>query len=125
MIALLSLGGVSLRQANQGHSVKIDLALQAQQPPAQLYHGTVSRFLDSIRETGLLKMTRQHVHLSTELLTAQKVGGRRGRPYILSVDSAKMFHDGHVFFLSDNGVWLTDHVPPRYIDFNYQPEDGK
>lgn len=44
--------GLRIR-VNQGHSVKIDLALTPQFPPEVLYHGTETRFLDSIRATGL------------------------------------------------------------------------
>ena len=25
--------------------------------------------------------------------------------------------EGHVFYCSANGVWLVDHVPPKFIDF--------
>nr|WP_320205693.1 RNA 2'-phosphotransferase [Burkholderia arboris] len=36
----------------------------AVQPPERLYHGTATRFLDSIRAQGLKPGTRHHVHLS-------------------------------------------------------------
>lgn len=104
-------------RANQGHSINIDLALTTGEPPAFLYHGTVDKFLANIRQQGLLKMSRQHVHLSKDRETAEKVGSRRGKPVILSVRSGHMFRDGFSFFLSENGVWLTDHVPAGYIDF--------
>src|SRR5688572_19331187 len=39
-------------QANQGHSVPVDLALEPVAPPEVLYHGTVAKFLDAIREKG-------------------------------------------------------------------------
>ena len=104
-------------RANQGHSVKVDVELEQKVPPAILLHGTVEKFLDLIRESGLKKMSRQHVHLSAELETANKVGSRRGKPVILEIDAEKMNQEGYVFFLSANGVWLTDHVPPRFIRF--------
>lgn len=102
-------------RANQGHSIAIDLALQPVQPPSTLYHGTATRFLESIREKGLVKGSRQHVHLSAERTTAHKVGQRHGRPVILIVEAAKMSADGFDFFVSDNGVWLVDHVPVRFL----------
>lgn len=102
-------------RANQGHSVSIDLKLLPKEPPFVLYHGTVDKFMKSIREKGLLKMSRQHVHLSSDLSTAQLVGSRRGAPLILKVNAKKMFLDGFEFFISENGVWLTDHVPFQYI----------
>lgn len=102
-------------RANQGHSIQVDLGLEAAPPPDLLFHGTVYRFLDSIYANGLTKGERHHVHLSADLVTAQEVGKRRGVPVVLIVDAARMAADGHVFFRSDNGVWLTDHVPARYV----------
>jgi putative RNA 2'-phosphotransferase len=82
-----------------------------------LFHGTVDQLLDSIRKQGLLKGERHHVHLSRDAPTAMKVGQRRGRPVLLEVRSGAMHRDGIVFFVSANGVWLTEHVPPNYIEF--------
>lgn len=105
-------------RANQGHSLKtVDLKLEAIQPPEYLYHGTVSKFMQSIREKGLQKMNRQHVHLSQDLETATKVGSRRGVPTILTVRSGAMHVTGFEFYQSKNGVWLTDHVPAKFIEF--------
>jgi len=76
----------------------------------------VERSLEAILATGLKPMGRHHVHLSPDAETAQVVGRRRGPPVILRVAAGEMAADGHVFRLSGNGVWLTDHVPPRYIE---------
>ena len=102
-------------RANQGHSLPIDLGLVSVEPPELLYHGTVPRFLESIRQEGLTKGNRHHVHLSPDVETATKVGQRRGRPVILVIEAGRMFRDGHKFFRSENGVWLTDAVPPEYL----------
>lgn len=102
-------------RANQGHSIEVDLGLQPTQPPELLYHGTVARFLDSIRASGLDRGSRQYVHLSPDVETARRVGQRRGRPVILVVKSGRMWQDGHAFYLAENGVWLTDAVPPVYL----------
>jgi putative RNA 2'-phosphotransferase len=102
-------------RADQGHSTSVDLQLNELEPPPHLYHGTVSKFLDAILVEGLKKMSRHDVHLSKDVQTATKVGERRGKPIILVIDSAKMAADGYKFRLSENGVWLTDHVPPRYV----------
>lgn len=102
-------------RASQGHSVAIDLQLTATIPPATLYHGTVAANLENILLEGLKKMERQHVHLSRDIDTAQKVGSRRGKPVILRIDAERMYADGHLFFLSANGVWLTAQVPSTYI----------
>lgn len=104
-------------RANQGHSIKnIDLEFKEIEPPVVLYHGTVAKFMGAIRETGLQKMNRQHVHLSETKNTAIKVGSRRGKPNILVVKSGLMFKDGYKFYRSENGVWLTGTVPWKYIE---------
>lgn len=104
-----------LIRANQGHSVAVDLQLEEREPPETLYHGTVERFLPSILKDGLVRGKRHHVHLSKDLETATKVGARRGKPVILTVDAGRMRRDGHKLLLSSNGVWLTDSVPPAYL----------
>lgn len=108
--------GLRIR-ASQGHSLQVDLALPPCEPPELLYHGTASHSVNSIRMHGLEKRQRQHVHLSVNSATATKVGQRHGRPVILVVRAKQMFDEGHEFFLSANGVWLTDHVPVAYLDF--------
>ncbi|MER8068342.1 RNA 2'-phosphotransferase [Streptomyces sp. NPDC094034] len=105
-------------RANQGHTVAVDLELAPAQPPAYLYHGTVARNVDAIRAEGLRRMDRHHVHLSPDRETATRVGARRGRPVVLSVDAGAMHRDGLVFHVSANGVWLTDSVPPPYLRFS-------
>ena len=102
-------------RANQGHSINIDLELKAVRPPDVLYHGTATRFLESIMKEGLTKQKRQHVHLSKELDTAINVGKRHGKVVILELDTKKMFEEGYEFYLSENGVWLTDVVPNKYL----------
>ena len=102
-------------RANQGHSIPIDLGLEPLAPPTVLYHGTAARFVASIMQYGLQKQSRQHVHLSLDVETATKVGQRHGRPVILAVAAMAMVEAGHSFYRSENGVWLTDHVPPVYL----------
>jgi putative RNA 2'-phosphotransferase len=104
-------------RANQGHSVDVDLNLESKSPPEFLYHGTVERFLESIRRHGLVRGKRGHVHLSPDRQTAKQVGSRRGKPVILIVAAERMHRDGHSFYLSDNGVWLTAAVPADYLRF--------
>lgn len=110
----LSEDGQMIR-ANQGHSVPVELGYVAAIPPDILYHGTVEKFLPSIREEGLKRGARHHVHLSPDLQTAQNVGRRRGKPINLKVAGGRMYRDGHEFFRSANGVWLTEHVPREYL----------
>lgn len=106
-------------RANQGHSVEVDLALKAVEPPAILFHGTSLLNWPLIEREGLKKMERHHVHLSADAETAKIVATRRkGDHIILRVDAARMFSEGHSFFVSDNGVWLAESVPVQYLSPN-------
>jgi len=102
-------------RANQGHSVAVDLQLAAAEPPPILYHGTGRGSAESIRRDGLLKMTRHHVHLSSDFATAVKVGARHGRPVVFAVDAAGLRRAGVEFYRSENGVWLVEHVPAHFL----------
>ncbi|MFD8325265.1 RNA 2'-phosphotransferase [Streptomyces lydicus] len=104
-------------RANQGHSVPVDLDLPPAVPPAHLFHGTVARSLAAIREEGLRPMSRHAVHLSPDRETATRVGARRGRPVVLTVDAGAMHRAGHGFQVSANGVWLTGTVPAAFLRF--------
>ncbi len=102
-------------RAAQGHSVQVDLDLVAKEPPAMLFHGTAIQNVAPIMAEGLKPGGRQQVHLSADRETAIRVGQRHGKPIVLLVDAAAMFADGLSFYQADNGVWLTDHVPPKYL----------
>jgi len=102
-------------RANQGHSVNVDLQLAPATPPDVLYHGTGQASVAVILVEGLKKMARHHVHLSADTASAIKVGQRHGKPAVLIVDAAALVRDGHFFYVSTNGVWLTDAVPPAYL----------
>lgn len=102
-------------RASQGHSVKIDLGLKAEAPPAVLYHGTATRFLESIRKNGIVRQSRQYVHLSADRKTAETVGSRHGTPTVLVIDATSMVKDGFVFYRSENGIWLCEKVPWCYV----------
>lgn len=106
----------TLIRANQGHSIPVDVELAQQEPPEYLYHGTADRFLESIREQGLLPMSRLYVHLSGDVETARVVGRRHGRPVVLKVHSGDMHRDGVPFYQSKNGVWLTKKVDVGYFE---------
>lgn len=110
----VSADGLRIRAA-QGHSVTVELGLSPQEPPSVLYHGTATRFVESILSEGLKPQDRQHVHLSIDEATAQRVGQRHGKPVILKIEALRMHAKGFKFFLADNGVWLTDQVPPEFF----------
>ncbi|MEO6980479.1 MAG: RNA 2'-phosphotransferase [Mucilaginibacter sp.] len=111
-------------RASQGHSVEIDLGYIATPPPKTLYHGTATKSVDAILLTGLEKRNRQHVHLSKDIETAAKVGQRHGKVFIFEVDAGQMQVDGFEFFISENGVWLTDNVPVKYLSKFFDEANG-
>lgn len=111
---VLSEDGNRIR-ANQGHSIDIDLGLSAKEPPATLYHGTATRFLDAIMKDGLKPMSRQHVHLSMTIETAMQVGQRHGKATVLEVPAKQLAAAGQDFYQSENGVWLTGPISPDWI----------
>lgn len=102
-------------RANQGHSIEVELNLKEMIPPTILYHGTATRFLESIREKGIIKGNRQYVHLSKDIETARNVGKRHGEVVILLIDIEGLMKIGHKFYLSENEVWLCDDIPSEYI----------
>lgn len=104
-----------LIRANQGHSTSVALEFEQVAPPDFLFHGTAQKSIAVIQKDGLQKMRRHHVHLSADQETAHKVGKRHGLPVVITVNASVMAQDGFVFFLSTNGVWLTENVPPRYL----------
>ncbi|MCA1525510.1 RNA 2'-phosphotransferase [Bradyrhizobium yuanmingense] len=107
--------GTDRIRAAQGHSVSVELGLAPQEPPSILHHGTATRFVEAILSEGLKPQARQQVHLSSDEATAQRVGQRHGQPHIFKVDAGSMHAKGFKFFRAENGVWLTDHVPPEFL----------
>ena len=105
-------------RANQGHSLQVDLHLTPKKPPELLYHGTATRFLNSIKAQGLISGNRQYVHLSSDMETAIKVGKRHGNPIVLTIRAWQMFESNMIFYISENGVWLTNQVPTKYIELS-------
>jgi putative RNA 2'-phosphotransferase len=116
----LSSDGLRIRAA-QGHSVAVDLNVPITTPPPVLYHGTVRKYLASIRKQGLLPGSRQDVHLSATKEVAAAVGARRGTPVVLVIETHPLLRDGFRFRCADNGVWLIPSVPPKYLRFPTDP----
>lgn len=102
-------------RANQGHSLSVDVELREETPPQYLYHGTATRFFPAIQREGIRKMSRQYVHLSGDFQTAMAVGKRHGIPMVVTINAAAMARDGVGFYRSENGVWLCEHVEPKYF----------
>ncbi|MBC8136339.1 MAG: RNA 2'-phosphotransferase [Fibrella sp.] len=109
--------GTQIR-ASQGHSIAVELELPPITPPPVLYHGTGAGSVKPILESGLRKMNRHHVHLSADKETATRVGARHGKPVVLAVDTDAMRRAGHVFYRSENGVYLVDEVPAPFLSLD-------
>ena len=109
-------------RANQGHSIQVNLELQPAVPPDTLFHGTADRFLSSIQTHGLQRQGRNHVHLSSNRDTAVSVGRRHGKPVVLNIDAKSMVRDDYIFYISENGVWLTSDIPVQYINIDREEQ---
>jgi len=107
-------------RANQGHSVNVDVELEEVEPPEYLYHGTATKYMDSIWKTGLVSKSRLYVHLSADTETATRVGERHGKPMVFRIRSRCMYLRGHKFYKSQNGVWLTKNVPVEFLEWMWK-----
>ncbi|XP_043982943.1 tRNA 2'-phosphotransferase 1 isoform X2 [Gambusia affinis] len=102
-------------RANQGHSLQVmDLELKpvlAGSPdcPAEAVHGSYLRNWPSIRQQGLSRMNRTHIHLSTGLPGEDGVisGMRKNCDLAVFIDVPRALADGIEFFWSENAVLLT------------------
>lgn len=104
-------------RASQGHSIDVIIDMEIKRPPEILFHGTPVENVDSILQKGILKGTRNYVHLSKDIQTALTVGSRKHKqPAVFNVRAGDMHNDGYIFYLSENNVWLTDFVPKDYIE---------
>lgn len=106
----------TLIRANQGHSINVDVELEEKEPPEYLYHGTGKKYVKSIDRIGLIPKNRLYVHLSKDVETAENVGKRHGKEVVYCVSSGQMYRNGHKFYLSENGVWLTKEIPVKYLE---------
>lgn len=103
-------------RASQGHSIPVDAGLKEAEPPEFLYHGTSETSAASIMSEGLKPMGRLYVHLSKDAETARSVGRRHGKPVVFRVSAGRMQRCNIQFFLSENGVWLSKHVPAEFLE---------
>ena len=103
-------------RAYYGHSVENKILKHPIEPPMFLYHGTKKDSLNAILEKGLLPMERQYVHLSVDKKTAEIVGSRRkGELVILKVKAKEAFSNDIKFYKEENGIWLSESIPSKYI----------
>lgn len=110
-----------LIRASQGHSLEsmpVDQASLerswARYEGAELiWHATQASAVESIRQEGIKRGQRSHVHLASS--HDSKVGKRSGAPVLIAVSLSRLRAGGHEVFVSSNGVLLTRFVPPECI----------
>lgn len=107
-------------RAIYGHTAKsINPQYTPTIPPSILYHGTTSRALKEIRDSGLKPMKRKYLHLSPDVETASTVALRRTNyPQIIKVDALKAYTEGIIFYSSPANIWLTSALGTQYLDFS-------
>lgn len=110
----LSESGKMVR-ARYGHSVNIELNFTPAEPPEFLWHGSVRTALSDITDSGILPRSRQFVHLTSDLESATETGARHGEPASILVVAGKMYREGYKFYHVTDNIWLTRHVPCKYI----------
>lgn len=103
-------------RAAHGHSYPVKPVTQQLPPPIPLYHGTAKDTYEKfIKKQGIKKMNRTYVHLSEKEDDARRIGSRHGKPVVIVLDTKQMFADGYKFFKSEDNVWLTSDISPKYI----------
>lgn len=107
-------------RARQGHSILVDVGLKLATDITvdnpYLWHGTADRFIEIIKDQGLIPKSRLYVHLSGDKETAIKVGHRHGGiTYIICIDALQMILDGKKIYISNNGVYNVDKVETKYL----------
>lgn len=119
-------------RACQGHSIPVDVELKEETPPDLLWHGTGEKSVKDILRQGLKKQNRLYVHLSPDDKTAYITGSRHGKPAVFEINTKAMAEDGLIFYRSQNNVWLTEYISPKYLkltgkssrnDENYRYEE--
>ncbi|XP_006817883.1 E3 ubiquitin-protein ligase TRIM56-like [Saccoglossus kowalevskii] len=115
-------------RANQGHSVKVQgLELKritdASEYPTVIY-GTYSKHLERIKEKGLSRMGRNHIHFAPGMPDEVGVisGMRWDCDVIIVLDLEKAIKDGIEFMISANNVILSSGDEHGYISVDYFKE---
>jgi putative RNA 2'-phosphotransferase len=104
-----------------GHGAVRSVHYQPAIPPDYLYHGTTPQSLPIIKQEGLKSLSRQYVHLTTNLDNARNVALRRTKEsIILTINALDAYQDGIIFYNPESEHYLTQAMPPVYIQF---PED--
>lgn len=103
-------------KATQGHSFEVALESAPIKPPQVLYHGTKFKLKEIIELEGIKRMKRNLVHMNEDFKKSILSGSRTfEKPILFEIQSRDMHKDGHKFYKSENDVWLTEFINPKYI----------
>ena len=112
--------------ANQGHSIKINsnllrkITLENTHLFPNVIHGTYKKNLDSILKNGLNKMSRIHIHFTTECDNKKVISGMRSSCNVfIHMNLCKLIEDGYEFYISQNNVILSPGNKDGIIDPKY------
>jgi len=104
-------------RAVYGHSIE-DVVItneNTENIPDTLYHGTISKNVESILIEGVQPMNRNTVQLSDSIKTAEIVASRHGHDTaVLEIAADRMLSHGREI-ADRNGTYVTEEVPPQYI----------
>ena len=83
----------------------------------EVYHGTSLSSWSVIRQAGLCRMSRAHIHFACAEYGSKDVisGARNNCEVLIYVDVCKAVKDGIPFFISDNNVVLSPGTGPQGI----------
>ena len=116
-IGIVGMNSRTRIRSSRRHSADVRWQRTAVEPPPRLYHGTLEQHFGTVQIKGYERRHGRLIYMHENRESAEKDGGRRRDTVILTIKSEEMFKDGHTFYLSENGVWLTDAVPVKYINF--------
>lgn len=84
-------------------------------PPQVLFHCIPRDAIGIVVSKGLIPIRHQHVHLFTDLATAETAEGEYGALIGFAVRSFAMAGAGHTFYRNKKLIWMTEMVRPQYL----------
>eukprot|EP00995_Heteronema_vittatum_P012330 NODE_820_length_1166_cov_384.873769_g576_i0.p1 GENE.NODE_820_length_1166_cov_384.873769_g576_i0~~NODE_820_length_1166_cov_384.873769_g576_i0.p1 ORF type:complete len:334 (+),score=118.24 NODE_820_length_1166_cov_384.873769_g576_i0:22-1002(+) len=130
--------GVAMVRCNHGHSFEVpDLELEPIQLPSRahpeplpvLVHATFRHGWRVIREEGLNRMTRTHIHFAAEQGAGQFPGIRRNAEVLVYLDLERALRDGIEVYHCANNLCISPGIngiiPPKYFVKAIDLESGR
>ena len=102
-------------RARYGHSIAVEPATPAVEPPARLYHGTDATRTEAILATGLFPMDRRLLHLSESIEDALMVARRKSEQPVVFRVLAQEAHRAGISFYHEGKVYLAPQIPAQFL----------